>query len=83
MKSLHSQLISFFKRNDGFHAKQRVVDIMREMTDFSSEYILRELRKLREDGRLDVEYRGQSQHAFYKYTHSQEELFHNHFVNSH
>ena len=76
MTSLRNILIQFFKANDGFTAKQDIVDYMRLETDFSSEYILRELRKLREDGRLEVEYRGESQHAFYKYSSTQEELFH-------
>ena len=86
MKSLRTELILFFKEHDGFTAKQDVVDYMRLETDFSSEYILRELRKLREDGRLDVEYRGEAQHAFYKHIippPSQEELFHKQFINSH
>ena len=88
MKSLRLQLITYFKENDGFTAKQQVVDDIRSdhYTNWgsppSSEYILRELRKLREEGRLEVEYRGQSQHSFYKHLPSKEETYHQTFISN-
>ena len=76
MKSLRLQLIYYFRGVNGFIAKQQIVDDIRAVTTFSSEYILRELRKLREENRLEVKYLGKSKHAHYQYLESPQELFH-------
>ena len=76
MKSLRLQLIEYMKDRSEFTAKQEILDDIRAETTFSSEYILRKLRKLREENRLKVEYRGKAQHSFYCYNHSKEEVYH-------
>jgi len=76
MKSLRLQLIEYMKDRSEFTAKQEILDDIRAETTFSSEYILRELRKLREENRLEVKYLGKSKHAHYQYLESPQELFH-------
>ncbi len=76
MKSLRLQLIEYMKDRSEFTAKQEILDDIRAETTYSSEYILRELRKLEEEGRIKVEYRGKSGHAHYCYNHSKEEIYH-------
>ena len=76
MKSLRLQLIEYMKDRSEFTAKQEILDDIRADTTFSSEYILRELRKLREEGRLEVKHLGKSGHSHYQYKMSNYEQAH-------
>ncbi len=79
MKSLRLQLIEYMKDRSEFTAKQEILDDIRAETTYSSEYILRELRKLREEGRLEVRHLGKSGHSHYRYLMSNYEQAHMRF----
>lgn len=66
--NLEDRLIRWLKKRPGeFIAKERIIEVVKSNSTFSSDYISRKLRLMAEEGLIKVEYFGKSNHAHYAF----------------
>ncbi len=73
--SLSDRLTRYLRNNPKWFPKGELCDIAREATGATGEYTGRELRKLAEDGVLEVKH--VKNHAWYRYSDARESIIRN------